>query len=155
MLNILLMNSELIAPCGINCATCAAYFGYTMSGTKRKHACLGCRLRNNDGEKRHLQRKSCAFLKKHCQILANDKVRFCFECADYPCTNLKKLDDRYKKKYSMNLIENLNFIKSHGIEKFLNNQQEKFTCPTCGATLCVHTGRCYSCLHLTENVQIS
>jgi hypothetical protein len=29
-------SEELIAPCGMNCGICVAFFGYTMSGNKRK-----------------------------------------------------------------------------------------------------------------------
>jgi hypothetical protein len=36
------IGAKLIAPCGINCGTCIAFFGYTMSGKKRKHSCSGC-----------------------------------------------------------------------------------------------------------------
>lgn len=32
------MKKELIAPCGMNCALCVSYFGYTMSGKERKKA---------------------------------------------------------------------------------------------------------------------
>jgi len=129
------MKPELVAPCGNNCATCVAYFGYTMSGLKRKMTCPGCRLAN----------KKCAFLKQHCELLDKNEVQFCYECSDYPCTHLLKLQDTYTEKYDVNIIENLNFIRDHGMEKFLNNQEKKFRCPTCGGTICVHTSRCYSC----------
>jgi hypothetical protein len=136
------MKYELIAPCGINCAICVAYFGYTMSGAKRKRSCLGCRQRNNDV---FLERTKCAFLKKHCKLLANEKVRFCFECAEYPCAHLEKLDHRYRKNYNMSPIENLNSIRDCGMKKFLDEQLEKYKCSTCGGTICVHTGLCYNC----------
>ena len=135
MLHLLVMKAVLIAPCGNNCATCVGYFGYTMSGTKRKHTCPGCRTRN----------KGCAFLQKHCELIYKDKIEFCFECPDYPCVHLLKLQDRYTKKYDVNLIENLNFIRDHGMEKFLKSQEEKYECPNCGGTICVHTNLCYSC----------
>jgi len=139
------MKPELVAPCGMNRALCVGYFGYTMSGTKRKHTCLGCRSGNMEGGEKFLQRKKCAFLKKHCELLSSQKVEFCFECPDYPCVRLQKLDERYRKKYSMSVIENLNFIQTHGMQKFLNSQKEKYSCPECGATTCVHTNLCYSC----------
>ena len=145
MLHISLMKSELVTPCGMNCAICVGYFGYTMSGTKRKHSCLGCRMSNIEGGEKFLQRKKCAFLKKHCDLLANEEVEFCFECPDYPCSRLQTLDDRYRKKYKMSMIENLNFIKTHGMQKFLDNQKEKYSCPECGETTCIHTNRCYTC----------
>ena len=129
------MRPELVAPCGNNCATCVAYFGYTMAGKKRKDACLGCRPKN----------KSCAFLKQHCRLLDKGEVEFCYECTDYPCIHLQKLEDRYTSKYHVSIFENLNFIRDHGMEKFLKIQKEKYQCPTCGGIICVHTDRCYTC----------
>ncbi|MGY5859119.1 MAG: DUF3795 domain-containing protein [Candidatus Thorarchaeota archaeon] len=121
-----------------------------MSGTKRRHTCLGCRSSiPKDGEGKFLQRKKCAFLKEHCDLLANEEVEFCYECPDYPCERLQTLDGRYREKYNMSMIENLNFIKTHGIQKFLENQKEKYSCPECGATTCVHTNRCYTCSPLS------
>ena len=129
------MKPELIAPCGMNCALCVAYFGYNMNGRKRKVACVGCRPRN----------KGCAFVKKQCKLLTRNEVEFCFECSDFPCEQLKKLDRRYRKRYKMSMIENLNFIKEQGMEEFLEQQTEKYKCPACGETICVHNGVCYGC----------
>ena len=129
------MKSDLIAPCGMNCAVCVAYFGYNMNGSKRKIACPGCRPRN----------KGCAFLKKHCGLLANNEIDFCYECKAYPCQRLLKLDERYRKRYNMSMVKNLNSIRDHGMKEFLNMQSEKYRCSKCGGTICVHTNRCYSC----------
>ena len=129
------MKPELVAPCGNNCATCVAYFGYTMSGAKRKHTCPGCRTKNH----------RCAFLKQHCELLDKDEVEFCFECPDYPCTHLQKLEDRYTQKYKVSIFENLNFIRENGLKRFLKAQRERYHCTDCGETICVHTKICYSC----------
>ena len=72
---------KLLAPCGINCGTCVAFFGYTMSGKKRKHSCCGCWIRKNP----------CAFIKKKCEKLANKKIDHRFECDDFPCEVIEKL----------------------------------------------------------------
>jgi hypothetical protein len=32
------LNEKLIAPCGMNCGICIAFFGYTMSGKKENSA---------------------------------------------------------------------------------------------------------------------
>jgi hypothetical protein len=129
------MKPELIAPCGINCATCIAYFGYTMSGAKRKITCSSCRTSN----------KGCAFLKDHCRLLAKNEVAYCSDCNDFPCQHLVRLDRRYRKNYNMSVVENLNFIRDHGMKKFVDDQSEKYRCPECGGTICVHTSRCYNC----------
>ena len=143
------MRPELVAPCGINCAVCVGFFGYTMSGTRRKHKCLGCRTVDELGKS--LLRKNCAFLKQYCKLLRKGEVEFCFECPDYPCSRLRRLDDRYTSKYNVSIIENLNFIREHGKEKFLKTQKEKYQCPTCGGTICVHTNVCYNCQSIMES----
>jgi hypothetical protein len=129
------MREELIAVCGMNCRICVGYFGYTMAGEKRKHACPGCRISG----------KSCAFVKKQCQKALKEEVDYCFECEDFPCKILEKLDLNYREKYKMSTINNLNFIKQNGIVKFLKSQEEEYRCGQCGDFICVHTRKCYVC----------
>ena len=119
-----ILSPELIAPCGINCGICIAFFGYTMKGGKRKHPCNGCRSRDNV---RFLRRGKCAFLKKHCDKLATEQIEYCFECTNFPCGRLETLDQRYRNKYGMSMIENLRYIQTNGIKKFLENEQESMS----------------------------
>jgi len=130
------MRPELIAPCGMNCGICIAYFGYRLDGNKRAKACIGCRPSG----------KKCAFIMKRCKYLPTKAVRFCFESGEFPCENLRKLDKRYRTKFRMSMLDNLEFIKKNGMEKFLNQQKEKYVCHECGGSICVHDGKCYSCL---------
>ncbi len=127
--------AELIAPCGMNCGICVAFFGYTMKGEKRKHACKGCRLRSS----------LCAFIKKQCAKLATRQIEYCFECTDFPCENLTTLDKRYRTKYSMSMIENLEYIQINGIKQFLKHEEERWKCPACGGIICIHNKTCYFC----------
>jgi len=128
-------DAKQIAPCGNNCGTCVAFFGYTMTGKKRKHTCDGCRSRE----------RLCAFIKKKCKKLANNQIQYCFECSDFPCATLGTLDKDYKEKYEISVVENLRFIKANGLDEFLKSQQETWKCPTCGGVICIHTKRCYTC----------
>ena len=128
-------SKELIAACGMNCRICLGYFGYTASGKRRKMKCIGCRPRD----------KSCAFLKKYCKKLTKKEIEYCYECLDFPCSHLEKLDTMYQKRYDMSMIENLKYISDHGIHDFLKQQQKKYQCPECGGVICVHNGICYSC----------
>jgi hypothetical protein len=132
--------AELIAPCGMNCGICVSFFGYTMEGKKRKHACITCRSRVS----------RCAFVQQHCGKLATKQIKYCFECTDFPCANLRALDNRYRNKYGMSMIENLNYIKANGIKQFLKNEQERWKCPSCGGIICVHNGKCYTCNQTRE-----
>jgi hypothetical protein len=139
--------AELIAPCGMNCGICVSFFGYTIEGKKRKHTCVTCRLRSH----------RCMFLKKQCNKIATKQIKYCFECTDFPCTNLRALDNRYRKRYGMSMIENLNNIKENGIKRFLKSEKERWKCPRCGGIICVHNGTCYSCNQTPEarkNLQV-
>ena len=127
------MNEELIAPCGMNCAVCAGYLArqYDLKSQGiMKGYCVGCRPRG----------KNCAFMKKRCERLGSGRVKYCYECAEYPCRNLKHLDKRYRTNYRMSMIENLEYIKKHGIETFLKKEEAKWRCPECGAVICCHNG---------------
>lgn len=126
---------EFVAPCGMNCRVCIGYFGYTMGGKKRKNRCIGCRIGD----------KQCAFIKEDCKVLSNEEIEYCFECEDFPCENLKKLDKRYITKYEMSMIENLKYIEKNGISKFIENEVERWKCPKCGGIICVHNRKCYNC----------
>ncbi|PNX46085.1 MAG: hypothetical protein BV457_08295 [Thermoplasmata archaeon M9B1D] len=127
---------ELIAPCGMNCRICLGYFGYTATGEKRKMRCVGCKPTG----------KSCAHLKKHCKNKMIYEVDYCFECSDFPCKQLQKLDSKYRERYNMSMIENLKYIRDNGMDDFLKQQEKKYRCPECGlGVICVHNGICYSC----------
>jgi len=126
---------ELIAPCGMNCRICIGYFGYTVSGKKRKMKCIGCKPRN----------KSCAFLKKYCKKLTKKEIEYCYECSDFPCKQLEKIDKIYRERYNMSMIENLENIRDNRVDKFLIKQENKYKCTKCGGVICVHNGICYSC----------
>ena len=73
-------------------------------------------------------------------------MEFCFEkCGQYPCKRLKNLDKRYKTKYEMSMIENLENIKNKGLELFLKNEEIRWKCEKCGGIICVHKKKCLNC----------
>jgi len=88
--------------------------------------------------------KNCHY-KKQCDLLGKGLVRFCYDCRDFPCRWLKTLDKRYRTFYHMSMIENLEFIKTCGIDKFLEKEAVKWHCPECGGVISCHNGICYSC----------
>lgn len=127
----------MVSPCGMNCAICARYLALKNS-LKDKNVnisyCVGCR--NKD--------KKCAFQKK-CPLLSKDKIKYCFECDNFPCISLQRLDKRYRTHYRMSMIDNQKFIKNNGIEKFLKKEEEKWQCNSCCELISCHNGLCFQC----------
>jgi ribosomal protein L37E len=126
---------DLIAPCGMNCSLCRAY------GRERK-PCPGCRGDDSTETKTRMQ---CVL--KNCEKLSDAGFDYCFSCRDFPCKSLLHLDTRYKTKYGMSVIENLASISSVGIQKFVKNENERWTCQQCGNMICVHKTDCCACGH--------
>jgi len=130
------MNELLIAPCGMNCGVCISYQAGIHELNKKgfhKTCCPGCIPRG----------KNCLFM--DCTLLTQGKVRFCFECEQFPCKRLKALDKRYRTSYHLSMIENLVSIRDDGIEAFLAKETEKWQCPKCGGMICCHNGLCLAC----------
>lgn len=111
-----------------------------MAYLREKNKCPGCR--GADINKPVTQVK-CKL--KTCEILMQNKLTFCSGCEIFPCKNLKNLDKRYRTKYNMSMLENLENIKKFGIEEFLKNEKIRWTCAGCGGTICVHKGSCSNC----------
>ena len=125
--------SSLIAPCGGNCGICLAYL-------REKNKCPGCRAADTNKAITVLRCKI-----KNCEVIQKGKVKYCFGCDNFPCKNLKHLDKRYRTKYNMSMIENLENIKKFGIREFVKNEKIRWACSQCGGTICVHRGYCYNC----------
>jgi hypothetical protein len=132
------MDSDLIAPCGMNCSLCIAYQfkekDFNKKGFHRSY-CQGCIPRG----------KNCTHMGDRCETLGKGMIRFCFECGAYPCQRLKSLDKRYRTKYHMSMIENLDFIRNHGLEEFQKKESATWSCPECGESICCHNGLCLNC----------
>jgi len=82
----------------------------------------------------------------HCPTLKKKKLKFCSpKCEKFPCTRLKNLDKRYKNKYRMSMLENLENIEKLGIREFLKREKARWKCKKCGAVLSAHRNFCLKC----------
>lgn len=120
------IDKSLIAPCGMNCGVCKAHL-------REKNACPGCYQPDIN------KAKSCV----ECKIKAcgERKGKYCFMCDKFPCDRLKHLDERYRKKYEMSEIENLEFIRSNGINEFVKSENKRWLSDK--GIYCVHDKRHY------------
>ncbi|MCE5271073.1 DUF3795 domain-containing protein [bacterium] len=124
---------ELIARCGMNCRLCHAY-------VRDKNTCPGCR---SGGYFIFKSVVRCRIL--NCGRIPEDRADYCFNCDSFPCTRLKQLDKRYRTKYGMSMLENLENIRLNGVESFVEKENQRWECPGCGEILSVHKPQCLSC----------
>jgi hypothetical protein len=139
-------DSVLIAPCGMNCAICSRYLSYIYS--LKRSQCIGCRPGN----------QKCSYLFAKCSginstIEGNSNANFCFECVQYPCKQINRMDARYKTNYQMSVKSNLERIKKIGVKRFMEEQCERYRCSTCDGLISIHNRKCFKCDSITRLVE--
>ena len=127
------LDTNLIAPCGMNCEICMAH-------VREKNKCSGC-LTAGTNKAKHCS--TCVI--RNCEKLSETESGYCFDCHDYPCTRLKNLDKRYRNNYHMSMLENLDNMKRLGLEIFMMRERSRWRCKHCGEQLCVHRPVCQNC----------
>ena len=123
----------IIAPCGINCSLCRAY-------TRDRNPCPGCR---GGVENKAPTCLNCAI--KNCAELASAGDEFCYSCASFPCAKLLHLDHRYRTRYRVSVIANLERVQAVGADRFVEEEADQWACPECGERLCMHKPQCLNC----------
>lgn len=117
----------------MNCRLCRAY-------VRDRKACPGCR-----GADRYKSNACVRCRIKNCEKMGNAESAYCFICESFPCAKLNRLDKRYRTKYGMSMIGNLENIRKSGMNHFIAAEKEKWTCPKCGEIICVHEAHCLFC----------
>ena len=106
-----------IGCCGLDCGLCPRY--YTM-GVSRCPGCAGPNFFN--------KHPSCSFIT--CCVKKKN-LEVCAECSEFPCSKFKNDEEYQQLKESSSypsckkVMSNLNFIKEHGIKKFIEQQKKR------------------------------
>lgn len=121
----------MFAPCGMNCMVCYKH-------CYAKKICSGC-LKSDVGKPEHCRK--CKI--KDC--IKQKELSYCFECIYYPCKHIKLLEKSYNIRYKSSLISNSELVKEIGLNAFMKQQKEKYTCPECGGIISIHDLECSDC----------
>jgi hypothetical protein len=104
-----------IGCCGLDCGLCPRF--YTVGHSR----CPGCA--GPDFFNKH---PSCSFIT--CCVKKKN-LEVCAECSEFPCSKFKSEQEYQQRQGSssyppeIKILQNLNFIKEHGIEKFTKQQR--------------------------------
>lgn len=130
------IDTGMFAPCGMNCKVCYKHCYHSKP-------CAGCLNRDN-GKPEHCRK--CKI--KNC--IKEKALSYCFDCFEYPCKLIKNLEKSYNKRYQASLIKNGCFVREHGLDCFMEQQKEKYTCPKCGGIISIHDRECSECQEKME-----
>ncbi len=125
-MNEAIFDHKIIAPCGMNCGICKAHL-------RQNNPCQGC---NDAGLEKPKTRAQCQL-----RLCDKRKGTFCYDCAEFPCERLRRLDNRYRTRYDMSEIENLTYIRDNGMKKFVEEEHRKWVFDK--GILCVHDKKYY------------
>lgn len=125
------IDSAMLAPCGVNCMVC-----YKHCNSKKP--CAGCNV-GDEGKPPHC--RTCRILGCICK----KGHEHCFECAKHPCKLIKNLDKSYCWRYGASLIENAWMAQSEGIDVLVRRESERWRCPHCGGIISLTEGICSDC----------
>jgi hypothetical protein len=106
-----------IGCCGLDCGLCPRY--YTVGHSR----CPGCAGPNFFNKHPSCSFITCCVKKKGFEV--------CAECSEFPCSKFKsneeyqQLQESSSYPSSKKVIPNLNFIKKHGIKKFIEQQRSR------------------------------
>ena len=145
---------KIVGICGLYCGSCPSYLAYKKNDVEllekmsrergfsiEELRCEGCL-----SDKVSANCRGCRAGFREC---AEEKqVSWCFQCDDFPCQRVKD----FTKVHIVNgiphhehIIEDLEYMKTHGVEPWVEKQEKAAQCPGCGETLYWCDRECTSC----------
>lgn len=125
------LSNETAGICGLFCGTCQAFpqhCGGCLSDRVADH-CIKCSHGFRDCAKAH-------------------RVTWCWQCETFPCQRL----EQFSKEHIVNgichhahIIEDLQFMKEHGVEMWVTQQVQQHTCPSCNHLIVWFEQSCPNC----------
>jgi hypothetical protein len=141
------VEKELLAPCGLYCGVCAVLIAYRDDNEKFKEKLTGVyslssteqvRCKGCLSEDRFLYCEACPI--RDC--CAGKQIEGCHQCDDWPCKFVEEFPYPAGKKVMLRAIPTW---REHGTEKWVEMEEERYHCPSCGYVLFRGAKRCRDC----------
>lgn len=139
---------NLSAACGLYCGSCGIYLATQENDTEKllRYAlvlnqslnetfCDGCRA----------ERKSahCSCMCSFIKCTFEKGIEFCGFCQEFPCTELKNFQSRMPHR--VEILESQNRLKETGMEQWIIEMKENYSCPQCKTVNTAYDERCRKC----------
>lgn len=111
------INNQTAAICGLFCGICPCYPSdcHGCLSDKLTAHCISCPNGFRDCVKQH-------------------NVTRCYECNEFPCNRLKHFSTQHWENgicHHAAVIEDLQYMKEHGVEELVSKKTFECTCPKC------------------------
>jgi hypothetical protein len=137
--------------CGLYCGACPVLVA-NEKGEVEKTAkewkmkpeeikCFGCKTKTNA-----IYCIDCDI--KHCA--EQKKVEFCFQCNEFPCSRITAFRNDEHPHHSI-VLKNLRTIQQQGVQKWLDEQKKRWSCPACDERFCWYDKTCNKCGNKLNN----
>jgi len=125
------MKEQFDSYCGLYCGACST------------PGCNGCKILNEN----HWD-PDCKFIK--CAMERG--IEACAFCVEYPCKDILEFNhDKYIHHSSV--VPNGKRIKENGLDAWLDEQKERWTCDKCGTAYTWYESECKTCGSALFNVR--
>lgn len=145
------MNTDLLAPCGLYCGICGVYMASRDNNQKLKEKlaaaygvtpeqidCNGCM-----SDKKFVYCQACNI--RSCVM--DKKYEGCHQCNDFPCKFIDNFPVPVGKKV---ILRSIPARRELGTEKWVAEEENRYSCPHCGNQLFRGARRCGSCKEVIE-----
>lgn len=139
------IKNRLDTYCGLYCGSCEIFITNQKGEVKETAKkwgmnpddlyCNGCKTDTTSVFCRNCEIKECA---------KNNEVEFCFQCRDFPCEKIIEFKNDENPHHTI-VLKNLTSIKEMGINKWLKEQEKRWSCPNCQENFSWYDEKCLNC----------
>jgi hypothetical protein len=129
------MKAIYYSACGSYCGACTIMIASEKADNPEKVKCLGCLSEKLNPDEMNCELMKCAKMRK---------VKVCVLCKDYPCGKTNKFYSQ-KNVWTAEMVKNLAVIKEKGLDKWLEEQKARWSCPKCGVRVSYCDKKCPKC----------
>ncbi len=140
--------------CGLYCGTCPNYLAARQGDLEQLKTIAAANSMNVadvgcDGCLSDRVMPFCVECKNGFRRCAEDKgVTWCFECTEFPCERLRNFTKMHivdGMPHHACVIDDLRYMKEHGVDSWLEVQDRAGRCPECGKRLYWFVRECPGC----------
>lgn len=148
---------HLAAPCGLYCGACSGLIARERGGedalkqmAKSSNERWGTTISADDIYCEGCLSSRVAIYCRRCTIrdcVTKKNINYCYQCTDFPCQTITSFNDDGRPHHS-EVLANVHRQKQIGLDAWLDEQEKKWHCHSCGYVLQWYDSKCPRCAEI-------